>query len=121
MTSTLSPGFRDRCDKFGFRSTAILMRRSRRDAKGAAGLVEANEATLGGLSASHFCRNRSGMFSLSSFRIGHHRNGQLEVWRQLGRHGNRQLILTGLQFDEPIVQHLGPLKRDQPKRRLLAQ
>ena len=48
--------------------------------------------------------------------VGHDRNGQLEVGRQLGSHRNRQRVLPGPQLHEPVAENPRRLERDQSQR-----
>ena len=53
-------------------------------------------------------------------RIGHHRNGQLEIGGQAGRHGNFQAVVALGELQQLIVQHPGPLEGYQGQSRVLS-
>ena len=80
----------------------------------AAGLVEAHGRPLPDLAV-----KRSGGRGRRAFRVadvGHHRDRQIEVRRQLGRHGNRQFVDAGLQLDQPVAEHPRALESHQRQR-----
>jgi len=52
--------------------------------------------------------------------VGHNSHGQVEIRRQLGGHGNGQLVFAVLQPHQLVVQDLGALERHEGQGRLFA-
>ena len=99
-------------------SMAIFTRRSRSTRKRAAGLVEANDrpelpplaSTAPATAVAWRCVAMSVITATDRSKFG----------ASFAVMGIGKLVDAGLQLDQPIVQHPGPLERDQPQRRLLA-